>query len=150
MRGTLTDGREMNLVDCVAFLLVKGDTFLVERRRIDAKCDPGTVAIPGGHVEPGEETLYALRRELSEELGVVAGKVQFLCTLIHYSTEVQRVHYFLVEEWSGTMKVTEAESVEWLNIGEGEHLTHEVDRIALREHQRFIASGPSQGDAADA
>ena len=44
----------MRPIDCVAFLFTRDESFLVEKRRADAKCDPNTLAIPGGHVEQGE------------------------------------------------------------------------------------------------
>ena len=61
----------MELLDCVAFLLVDGERFLVERRREDKVVDPGAVAIPGGHLEPGdyeysEEEARGIKAKLSE------------------------------------------------------------------------------------
>ena len=40
---------------------------LVSQRSLDSKAYPGKWQIPGGKVEPGEELLTALKREVKEE-----------------------------------------------------------------------------------
>jgi len=57
-------------VDIVVGVVLNGDKFLVERRSLDEKLDPGVVCLPGGHVRIGESREEALKRELYEELGI--------------------------------------------------------------------------------
>ena len=77
----------MEMLECAGFLLVDGDRFLVERRRPDKAVDPGAVAIPGGHLDAGESPMDALHRELREELGLAALRVDYIapCCIIRRS-----------------------------------------------------------------
>ena len=43
----------MTPLDCVAFVLIKGDQVLAEKRKSTKQTDPGAVALPGGHGEKG-------------------------------------------------------------------------------------------------
>lgn len=126
------------LLDCVSFLLVQGDQFLVERRRLDKPVDPGAIAIPGGHMDPGESQLDALRRELMEELAITPSNPQFLCTLLHRAAEFQRLHYYLVDHWSGEIENNEAEEILWLSFTGLDRLDLAVDRVAIGEYQRVF------------
>ncbi len=45
------------------------------RRRADLPDHPGQVALPGGGVKPGESAWEAAQREVSEEIGVPAGRL---------------------------------------------------------------------------
>jgi len=45
------------------------------RRRSDLRDHPGQVALPGGGVHPGESAWGAAEREVSEEIGVAAGRL---------------------------------------------------------------------------
>ena len=45
-------------------------------RRADLPDHPGQVALPGGGVKPDEEAWAAAAREVSEEIGVVAGEIR--------------------------------------------------------------------------
>ena len=128
----------MDLVDCACFLLVDGGRFLAERRRPDREVDPGVVSIPGGRLEAGESPLHALHREVREELGVTAGEAQFLCTLLHPSQELRRLHYFLVRDWRGGIETNEAEALLWLRFDQVDQLDLPVDRIALGEYRRIF------------
>ncbi len=57
-----------------AALLERDGRILVCRRRADQK-HPLKWEFPGGKVEPAENPVDGLRRELAEELGIVAGQV---------------------------------------------------------------------------
>ena len=99
----------------MAGILVRRGCFLVEKRDPDDDADPGFVAIPGGHVEKGESLENALKREMSEELGIQVLKTTKVTTGHHTATdgEKQEIHYFHVSEWKGRIKPNEAERVYW-------------------------------------
>ncbi len=46
------------------------------RRRADLRDHPGQVALPGGGVEQGESAWEAAQREVAEEIGVPAGRLE--------------------------------------------------------------------------
>ena len=71
----------MKTVDTVAFILIRDNKVLVERRRQDRVNDPGAVVIPGGHVEDGETHFQALQREMREELGLEGNCFSFFLKL---------------------------------------------------------------------
>jgi 8-oxo-dGTP diphosphatase len=61
-------------VDCVVFN-ARGRVLLVRRRNAPFR---GCFALPGGFVEVGETVEAACRRELAEETGVDAGRLQLV------------------------------------------------------------------------
>ena len=69
----------MDVVGVVVGIIVKGNKFLVERRRWDEEIDPGIVCLPAGHVEPKESLESALKREMMEELGIKVNEFKFVC-----------------------------------------------------------------------
>ena len=121
---------------CVSFLLIRDGQILLEKRAVDKPMDAGLVAIPGGHMEPGESQLQALHRELKEELGVVALSQQFLCSLYHPTDELQLLHYYLVQDWQGEIQVYEAESVSWYKLEQAQPDIG-ADKVALTELMRL-------------
>ena len=125
-----------DLVDCVVLILLRDDQVLVEKRKPTKRVLPGAVALPGGHVEAGEQPEMALLRETREELAIVPLTSVFVCTLLHRSQEFRRLHYFAVSEWSGDISSSEAESVAWLPLLDFYRLDLEVDRMAISEYLR--------------
>jgi 8-oxo-dGTP diphosphatase len=128
------------LLDCVVFMLVRDGQVLAEKRKMTRQLAPGAVALPGGHVEPGEGLEAALRRELDEELGVAAEHVAYVCTLLHRAEEFRKLHYFAVESWRGEILNREAEALVWIRLDEPAGLDIDVDRTAVGEYVRLSRS----------
>jgi 8-oxo-dGTP pyrophosphatase MutT (NUDIX family) len=130
----------MDLLDCVAFILIEGNRFLAEKRKLTKKADPGAIAIPGGHMKRGESCEQALHRETREELGLVPSQTRYVCSLLHRSPALHKIHYFVVESWAGEIENNEAESLLWIPLGESERLDIDVDRVAISEYVRVYGS----------
>jgi 8-oxo-dGTP diphosphatase len=128
-------------LDCVAILLVSDHRVLVEKRKLTKRLAPGTVAIPGGHVDRGERLEQALVREAREELGIVPREIGFVCTLMHLAEELRTLHYFAVRSWEGDIVPEEAESVIWLPLDSVDQLDFDVDRTAVNEYLRLTREG---------
>jgi 8-oxo-dGTP diphosphatase len=128
-------------LECVALLLVRDRQVLAERRKLTKRLATGAVAIPGGHVEPGERPAEALMREAREELGIVPHETAFVCTLMHLAEELRTLHYYAVRSWTGDIVPEEAETVVWLALEAVQQLDFDVDRTAVTEYQRLTREG---------
>ena len=126
----------MHPVECIAFLLIKDQQLLAEQRKRTKRVVPGVIALPGGHMEAGEQPEEALRREIQEELGIVPLTITYVCTLLHRSQEFRKLHYFAVTHWEGESRSTEAEAVLWTPLNTLSILDLDVDRIAVAEYLR--------------
>jgi len=86
-------------VDSVAAvpLLDDGKVVLVEQWRYPV--EQALLEIPAGIIDPGEQPAEAVRRELTEETGYAAGRVEFLFSTYlapGYSQEL--IHVFLAQD----------------------------------------------------
>lgn len=127
----------MRMLDCVSFMLIKDGQLLAEKRKASRTVSPGAISIPGGHVEPGEDVVQTLHRELSEELSVETVNAKFVCTLLHQESELRRLHYFSIESWVGKISNNEAEALVWIPLSDREQLDLAVDRTAVTEYDRI-------------
>ena len=118
-------------------MLIRDGAVLAERRKLTKKKDPGVLALPGGHVEPGEELLGALHREAREEMAIELVAPAFLCTLLHQGEETLRLSFYAVHDWRGDIKVLEAAALEWIRLDRPERFDMEVDHVALAEYRRI-------------
>jgi 8-oxo-dGTP diphosphatase len=123
-------------VDVVVGIILNGNKFLVERRSLDEKVDPGIVCLPGGHVRTNESMEEALRRELREELDIEVKGLKFVCKNFYIASngERQNAYCFLVTDYEGEPVCKSAQEIFWED--KIENLSLEVDRktiIKLKE-----------------
>ncbi len=100
---------------------------------MNKEIDPGLVAVPGGHCEENESMEDTLFRESFEELGIVPKYYKYLCSLLHRTVELEKIHYFVITEWDGEIQNYEAESVFWINFNEVDKIEIDADRVAVNE-----------------
>jgi mutator protein MutT len=125
-------------VDVVVGIILNGNKFLVERRRLDEKIDPGIVCLPGGHVKTNESKEEALKRELREELGIEVKGLKFICKNFYIASndERQNAYCFLVTGYEGKPVCKSAHEVFWEdNV---ENLSLEVDRKTIMKLRELI------------
>ena len=123
----------MEVVGVVVGIVVRGNKFLVERRRWDETVDPGIVCLPAGHVKPNESLEDALKREMMEELGIQVNDMKFVCKNFYVASNGERQHAYcyLITEYEGEPVCKAAQEIFWEdNI---ENLSLEVDRKTVRK-----------------
>lgn len=99
----------------VVALIVRGDEVLICRRRAD---QPMALKweFPGGKIEPNEQPVDALKRELQEELGIEA---EIGAEVAHFRHQYKRggmveLAFFRVENFSGELQNMIFAEVRWV------------------------------------
>ncbi|MGB3177753.1 MAG: NUDIX domain-containing protein [Albidovulum sp.] len=109
------------LADIVNGLLVRDQKVLMAHRSPSRINYPCTWSFPGGHVEDGETHEQALKRELSEEIGVIANSWSFLKRFVDPTTNPDQpvtFHFFVVSAWEGqpTNIGDEHTEIRWIKL----------------------------------
>ena len=93
-------------------------TILACRRAADERHHPGKWEFPGGKVEPGESLSECLRRELQEELGIIAQIGSALATSQHQyaGRDAVEITFFEVREFEGTPTNLVFGEMRWVEI----------------------------------
>lgn len=107
--------------------------------------------LPAGRLEPGEAPLETVRRELAEEAGVQARRIESLGTSVSSpGVFTERIHLFLASELAAVPDAREAAEVfdvHWLPLAEAVRrcLEGEIDDsktvIGLLRAQHAVAAG---------
>jgi 8-oxo-dGTP diphosphatase len=103
----------------VAAIIWRGDLLLACQRRLDDRF-PGKWEFPGGKVEEGELPDAALRRELQEELGIIAEIGERVWQARHQYPNFDPVEldFFEVRNFIGEPVNLEFEQIRWLRPDE--------------------------------
>jgi 8-oxo-dGTP pyrophosphatase MutT (NUDIX family) len=131
-------GYILEAVGVVVGIVVRGNKFLVERRRMDETVDPGIVCLPAGHVKPNEGLEDALKREMMEELGIKVTEMKFVCKNFYVASNGERQHAYcyLVTDYEGEPVCKAAQEIFWEdNI---ENLSLDVDKETVRKMREII------------
>lgn len=98
--------------DCVAIVAVDATENVILVRQHRSAADQDLLEIPAGRVEPGESPLVCAHRELREEIGYLAGKVDALGGFYAspgYSTE--HLYLYLATELEPVPEAPDADEI---------------------------------------
>lgn len=93
----------------VSTIIIKNKKILLEKR--NAFIEKGKWCLPGGHIDFGETAVNALKREIKEEIGLTAKKLEFLGYFDEIMPEIKKHSVVLVyrAKVSGKIKLQKNE-----------------------------------------
>jgi len=101
-------------VDVAVAVLIRADGAALLARRPESKVYSGYWEFPGGKIEPGEQVLAALKREIREELGVeVERAYPWITRVFVYPHATVRLHFHRVYAWRGEPRALEHQAIAW-------------------------------------
>src|SRR5919108_4137425 len=124
--GAVTTGAIGRLPDCpvtdhlplhvaVAVVVDTDGRLLIAQRFADTH-QGGLWEFPGGKVEPGEDAVQALRRELRDEVGIDIERLRPLIKVRHaYPDREVLLDVWQVERWRGNPKGCEGQKIAWVS-----------------------------------
>lgn len=113
---------------CVVPLTDEGDVIMVRQFRYPFS--EVLLEIPAGKLEPGEDPLEAVKRELEEESGAVAGKIEHLGEI-----------YTTVAIFDEKIQLYIATDLKFINAHPDEDEFLEVERIPLKTLVQMVMNG---------
>lgn len=106
-------------------IAIKDDKVLLVKAGIKSLQADGSIAFPGGHIDPWESEEETARRELTEETGLTAGAItDFPGNYVEASVERKdgwvefSFKVFLSQEFTGELKATDETEPFWADIEE--------------------------------
>lgn len=142
-------GPDRPLVEVAVGVLLQPDGRFLLTSRPEGKVYAGYWEFPGGKVEAGETVEQALRRELTEEIGLVIGAVEpWRVELVDYPHALVRLNFCKVREWTGELHMREGQTFSWetLPVAVGPVLPGTVPVLQWFAADRGF-SGPTHGGA---
>ena len=114
---SILDLKPKDPITVVCAILRDEDGKVLVARRPEGKSLAGKWEFPGGKVHEGEMLDQALKRELSEELGICATIGQQLPDAVHdYGSFAIRLIPFLVQIESGVPEAREHSALDWVPV----------------------------------
>ncbi len=96
-------------------ILMEGGKVFITRRFLDSH-QGGKWEFPGGKIEPGEDALTALKRELSEELGIDVQSAQPYLQIRHdYPERHVVLDVWRIMDYQGTPHGREGQEAQWIS-----------------------------------
>ncbi|ATC85134.1 MULTISPECIES: 8-oxo-dGTP diphosphatase MutT [Pseudoalteromonas] len=106
----------------VAVGVIKKNNAIFICKRADEQHQGGLWEFPGGKVEAGESVFVALKRELTEEVGLTIHSSSQLMVIEHdYGDKCVKLDVHVVSNFSGEAHGAEGQPSEWVAISELEN-----------------------------
>ncbi|ATC80921.1 MULTISPECIES: 8-oxo-dGTP diphosphatase MutT [Pseudoalteromonas] len=103
----------------VAVGVIKKNNAIFICKRADEQHQGGLWEFPGGKVEAGESVFAALKRELSEEVGITIHSSSQLMVIEHdYGDKCVKLDIHVVSNFSGEAHGAEGQPSEWVAINQ--------------------------------
>ena len=103
----------------VAVGVIKKNNAIFICKRADEQHQGGLWEFPGGKVEAGESVFAALKRELSEEVGITIHSSSQLMVIEHdYGDKCVKLDIHVVSNFSGEAHGAEGQPSEWVTINQ--------------------------------
>ena len=102
------------MITVSAGIIEKDNKILIGRRSPHEKA-PGLWEFPGGKLEDGESRQECLKRELEEELGIVAEIGPLFSEYIYkYPHVAYQLYFYIVRKFSGELQYNSHDMLEWV------------------------------------
>jgi 8-oxo-dGTP diphosphatase len=125
--------KKHHLVMCSNMIVKKDNKFLIIKRSLNKKIDPGFYHFSGGKVDINEEPLCAAKRELFEEAGIKVKDIRIEAVVTelspYYKGENWLIFYFSGNYKNGKIKTSPEGEFIWMTKKE-----------ILDQKQKFIPS----------
>lgn len=118
-------------------LIYKKGVFTSELLGVSRKDNHELFGLPGGKVDPGEDTYSAMVREVFEETGLV---VESAIPFFFREEDGFLAVVYLVTGWSGSLSTCESGLVEWIDFDVLKRGSFPEYNAALEAHILEIAS----------
>ena len=130
------------MIAVAAAIIRRDEHILLTKRRPNAHL-ANLWEFPGGKVEPGESLKDALRRELSEELGIdaVVGE-EYYTTIHHYPTKSVDLHFFDCTIVEGEPRALEVAEFRW--VKPADFHAYEFPEADFELIERLVRPHPSR------
>jgi 8-oxo-dGTP diphosphatase len=110
-------GADRKQVEVAVGVLIRSDGAFLLTTRPPGKVYAGYWEFPGGKLEPGETVEQALRRELTEEIGITIGAVQaWKQESVDYPHALVRLNFCKVFDWTGELHMREGQTFAWQQL----------------------------------
>ena len=104
-------------IDVAVGVLIKPNGDFLLTSRPPGKVYEGYWEFPGGKLEPGESVEQALRRELTEEIGITISEVvPWQIEIVDYPHALVRLNFCKVFDWTGELHMREGQSFAWQSL----------------------------------
>ena len=105
-------------IKVVAAVIVKENKILIARRK-EGKHLEFKWEYPGGKVDNGENEKESLKRELKEELDISVSIDDYITeSFYEYDKAKINLKAYFVKNYSGTIKLTDHDKINWIKIDE--------------------------------
>lgn len=130
MTATLEAAPATDMIHVVAAALVDAEGRVLLAQRPAGKHLAGYWEFPGGKVEPGEDPIAALRREIREEIGVDIGEATHLIAVPwRYPGKTILLDVYRVDDFLGVPHSCEGQALKWVPL-----LSLDPDEMPAADH----------------